>query len=77
MVHPEMRPGNLRDRFLNFSPTGEKQRMTWRLFLTRSMKNCITFSGVGGVLGASLLMIGNNSVMISPWMKMTEILIIS
>ena len=66
MVQPEMSPGNRSDRFRNFSPTGEKQRMTWRLFLTRSMKNCITFSGVGGVFGASLLMMGSSSVMISP-----------
>ena len=66
MVQPEMRPGNFRDRLRNFSPTGEKHRMTWRLFFTRSMKKVMTFSGVGGVLGHSLFMMGISSVIISP-----------
>ena len=65
-VHPEINPGNFKARFLNFSPTGEKHKTTWRLFLTLSMKNCMTFSGVGGTFGHSLFMIGINSVITSP-----------
>ena len=59
-------PGNFNERFLNFSPTGEKHSTTWRLFFTLSIKNCMTFSGVGGVLGASLFIMGMSSVIISP-----------
>ena len=65
-VQPEINPGNFKALFLNFSPTGEKHNTTWRLFLTRSMKNCMTFSGVGGIFEHSLFIIGINSVMISP-----------
>ena len=47
IVQPEIRPGNLSARDLNFSPMGEKQRTTCRLELTLSRNQVRAFSLVG------------------------------
>ena len=41
--------GNLRPRILKVEPTGEKQRITFNCFLTRSMKNFQQFSRVSEI----------------------------
>ena len=69
MVQPEMRPGNLRARDRNFSPTGEKQRTTWRFVLTLSRNQDMAFSGVGCIFEHSRFMMGRSSVMISPFKR--------